>query len=52
MQADVNSKIYFFLFKDHILIELNKTDLKSIDDKEASQETRILVVNPNYVLED
>ncbi|XP_077347918.1 maternal DNA replication licensing factor mcm6 [Lithobates pipiens] len=45
--------IHRLIHYDHILIELSKTDLKSIDDQEeAPEENRILVVNPNYVLED
>ncbi|XP_069816467.1 maternal DNA replication licensing factor mcm6 isoform X1 [Dendropsophus ebraccatus] len=48
--------IHRLIHYDHILIELSKSDLKSIDDKddtdETSEENHLLVVNPNYVLED
>nr|DBA24754.1 TPA: hypothetical protein GDO54_012366 [Pyxicephalus adspersus] len=49
----IEKVIHRLINYDHILIELKKTDLKSIDDKEEpSEEDCILVVNPNYVLED
>ncbi|XP_040288104.1 maternal DNA replication licensing factor mcm6 [Bufo bufo] len=52
----IEKVIYRLINYDHILIELSKCDLKSIDEKadmdEASKENSILVVNPNYVLED
>lgn len=49
--------IYRLIHYDHILIELSKSDLKSIDNTDdtgddVSEENHILVVNPNYVLED
>ncbi|XP_077125515.1 maternal DNA replication licensing factor mcm6 isoform X4 [Ranitomeya variabilis] len=51
----IEKVIYRLIHFDHILIELSKSDLKSLDEKnddEASEENHILVVNPNYVLED
>ncbi|XP_073532721.1 maternal DNA replication licensing factor mcm6 [Phyllobates terribilis] len=52
----IEKVIYRLIHFDHILIELHKSDLKSLDEKndldEASEENHFLVVNPNYVLED
>ncbi|XP_075127222.1 maternal DNA replication licensing factor mcm6 isoform X1 [Leptodactylus fuscus] len=47
--------IYRLIHYDQILLQLSKSDLKSLDKDdtdEASAENHILVVNPNYVLED
>ena len=44
-----------FFFQDHILIELTQTGLKGSSeatDSESQEEAVILVVNPNYTLED
>ncbi|KAE8597133.1 hypothetical protein XENTR_v10016364 [Xenopus tropicalis] len=52
----IEKVIHRLINYDHILIELNKSELKTMDDsKETSEdaaEDRILVVNPNYMLED
>ncbi|KAM5157616.1 maternal DNA replication licensing factor mcm6 [Mantella aurantiaca] len=49
----IEKVIHRLIHYDHILIELSKTELKSMNEKEAElEENRILVVNPNYVLED
>ncbi|KAG8572308.1 hypothetical protein GDO81_012013 [Engystomops pustulosus] len=50
----IEKVIHRLIHYDHILIELSKSDLKSIDDKDGieTSEQNILVVNPNYVLED
>lgn len=48
-------KVPFFLFKDHIIIELTKTGLKKVSEdgeEPVMEEDPFLVVNPNYVLED
>lgn len=39
------------LFQDHILIELSQAGLKG-SESESSEGEGVLVVNPNYVLED
>lgn len=44
-----------FPFQDHIIIELTKTGLKKISkdgDEPVMEEDPLLVVNPNYILED
>ncbi|KAG8442698.1 hypothetical protein GDO86_011479 [Hymenochirus boettgeri] len=48
--------IHRLIYYDHILIELSKSELKTLGDEkdtaEDAVEENILVVNPNYLLED
>ncbi|KAM4705093.1 maternal DNA replication licensing factor mcm6-like [Rhinophrynus dorsalis] len=53
----IEKVIHRLIHYDHILIELTKSELKTFGDKEEQNEDEagedhILVVNPNYVLED
>lgn len=38
--------------QDHILIELSQAGLKGSESESASTEGAVLVVNPNYILDD
>lgn len=50
LSVDITDNVHLFP-QDHILIELSQAGLKG-SESESSEGEVVLVVNPNYILED